>query len=159
MWYRVFGLSETEVPPQSVQDALRAAGYDTPFHVRGDDAGWTAIELEWGNAPRPALRIERYLTEPDEIRDYLDAWAAWLETRENEKHNEHLMQHVIGTRQFFTLRRPLDHVQEEAMEVVCETLVRTIARLADGVYQVDTRGFFAPDGKLILRETDITPQT
>jgi len=147
MWYRVFGLGEAEVSPAALQAALRAAGLDGPLHVRGDDLGWTAIDLDVaGGAP---LHVERYLTDTDEIRDDLDAWAAWLETQEHEKHNQHLMQHVIGTKQLFTLRRPFD---EDALDGVCETLARTLATLSDGVYQIDTRGFFAADGKLILGE-------
>lgn len=151
MWYRVFGLSETAVSPATLQEALRAIGHHAPFHVRGDELGWTAIDVDLGPAT-PPLHLERYLTDADEIRDDLDAWAAWLETREHEKHNEHLMQHVIGTKQLFTLRRLPDHVDEAGMDAVCETIARTLARLSDGVYQVDTRGFFAPDGKLILGE-------
>src|SRR5262249_22038866 len=92
------------------------------------------------------------LPDADEIRDDLDAWAAWLETREHEKHNQHLMQHVIGTKQLFTLRRSPHHLAEDELEVVCETIAQTLARLSNGVYQIDTRGFFAPDGKLILQE-------
>jgi hypothetical protein len=155
MWYRVFGLAEAEVSPAALQEALRAAGHDVPLHVRGDDLGWTAIDLDLG-ADGPALHVERYLTDTDEIRDDLDAWAAWLETREGEKHNQHLMQHVIGTKQLFTLHRPLD---DDALDAVCEALTRTLARLSDGVYQIDTRGFFAADGKLILREgTELEPR-
>jgi hypothetical protein len=151
MWYRVFGLSEAAVSPAELQDALRAIGRNAPFHVRSDDLGWTAIDVDLGPGV-PGLRLERYLTDADEIRDDLHAWAAWLETQDNEKHNEHLMQHVIGTKQLFTLHRLMEHLAEDEMEMVCETIARTLARLSDGVYQVDTRGFFAADGKLILRE-------
>ena len=157
MWYRVFGLSETAVAPAALQEALRMVGRDAPFHVRGDDLGWTAIDVDLAPGG-PPLHLERYLTDADEIRDDLDAWAAWLETRENEKHNQHLMQHVIGTKQLFTLRRPLDHLDEREMEMLCETIARALARRTRGVYQIDTRGFFAPDGRLLLRESDLQRQ-
>src|SRR6266568_2565509 len=111
MWYRVFGLSETQVQPAALQEALRAAGLELPLRVRGDDLGWTALEIPL-DPTGPPLRIERYLPDADEIRDDLDAWAAWLETQEHEPNHARLMQHVIGTKQLFTLQRPLDDPDE-----------------------------------------------
>src|SRR5207237_3071387 len=109
---------DAAVSPAALQEALRALGRDAIFHVRGDDLGWTAIDIDLGPGA-PPLHLERYLADADEIRDDLDAWAAWLETREHEKHNEHLMQHVIGTEQLFTLRRPLDNLADAELELVC----------------------------------------
>jgi hypothetical protein len=154
MWYRIFGLSDTMVQPAALQAALRAAGWDAPLHVRGDDLGWTAIEIPLGEGGSPLL-IERYLTDEDEIRDKLDAWAAWLETRENEPNHQQLMQLVIGTKQLFTLQRPLDQLDEERLFAICDTVAQWLARQTRGVYQIDTRGFFAADGTNLLAESTV----
>jgi hypothetical protein len=145
MWYRIFGLSEIEMSPTALQEALRAIGCEVQFHVRGDDLGWTQMELPLD----PPLQINRFVTDEDEIRDRLDAWAAWLETQAHEPNHEPLMQVVISTKQMVTFRRPFD---DETLETVCETLAQTMARTMRGVYQIDTRGFFAPDGTRMLVE-------
>src|SRR5262249_43473221 len=151
MWYRVFGLKSEMVQPALLQEHLRRLDVDVPFEVRGDDLGWTActLQLVAGSSP---LHVERYLTEEDDIRDDLDTWAAWLETQEHSANHQKLMQHMIGTRQMFTLRRPSGHVDEKRIDWVCEAIVRFLAGQSDGIYQIDGQGFFAADGTMLLQE-------
>jgi hypothetical protein len=59
---------------------------------------------------------------------------------------------VVSTTQLFTLRRPVDHANEILVENVCLGLCAFLAQKTDGVYQIDDRGFFAADGKLLLQE-------
>jgi hypothetical protein len=126
MWHRVFGLNDVMPQPAEMQARF---GWGE-IAVRGDDLGWTSLEA--GN-----LRIERYLPEADDIRDELDAWAAWIETREQTD----LMQHVISTRQMFTFESDSG-----------ESIARWLAARTDGTYQIDSRGFFDRNGKLIVEE-------
>jgi hypothetical protein len=61
------------------------------------------------------------------------------------------MERVIQTKQLFTLRaaEPSDAVR---IETVCVAVGRFLARVTDGVYQVDGKGFFSAEGTLLLRE-------
>src|SRR5262245_16787659 len=88
MWFRVFAPSETMPQPADVQQRLRELGRDVALDVKGDDLGWTSIDAG-------GLRVERYLTDEDELRDELDAWAAVAEAWGGEA----LMPRIIATRQ------------------------------------------------------------
>jgi hypothetical protein len=151
MWYRVFALKPDMPQPADLQEHLRALSVDVPFQVRGDDKGWTACTLKLAEDSSP-LHLERFLAEVDDIRDDLDTWAAWLETHEHEPNYLKLMQHVIGTQQLFTLRRPLDHADEIQMDRVCEGMVKFLAGQCEGIYQIDGQGFFTADGRKLLQE-------
>jgi hypothetical protein len=59
---------------------------------------------------------------------------------------------MIGTKQLFTLRQPIDHANEVLVEKLCVTICQFLAGRTDGVYQADGQGFFAPDGMLWLQE-------
>jgi hypothetical protein len=63
-----------------------------------------------------------------------------------------LMQHVVQTKQLVTLRKPLDHADEAALDRLCLEAVRFLAANTDGVYQIDGQGWFAADGTLLLQE-------
>jgi hypothetical protein len=147
MWWRVFGLTDTEPAPAALLEHLHAEGLPVTASFRGDDLGWTGGELTLPDGT--AVQLERYLTKEDDLRDELNTWAAWLETREQEPRRHELMQHVIGTRQLMTLRAPPD---TEPLGRLCVTVCGFLARQTEGVYQADGRGFFAADGTLLLRE-------
>ena len=151
MWYRVFALKSDKPQPAALQQHLQSLGVDVPFHVRGDDHGWTALTLTLAE-DTSALKLERFLAEEDDIRDDLDAWAAWLETQEHEPNHLKLMQYVIGTQQLFTLCRPLDFADEDLLNRVCEGMMKFLATQCRGIYQIDGQGFFAANGQRILQE-------
>ena len=148
IWYRVFGLTDTEPAPAALLEHLHARGLPVAAHFRGDDLGWTGAELtpDGGNT---AVALERYLTAEDDLRDELNSWAAWLETRGHEPRHGELMQHVIATRQLVTLRALAG---SEAVDRLAAAVCQFLTRQTDGVYQADGQGFFAADGTPLLRE-------
>jgi hypothetical protein len=151
MFYRVFSLKGDVVQPAALQEHLRSLGVEAPFEVRGDEHGWTSCQFRLVEGSSP-LQIERYLTDADEIRDDLDAWAAWLETQSGNPNHLRLMQHVIGSEQMFTLKRPDDHADEAQVNQVCKAIVQFLAGKTRGVYQIDNIGFFAASGTILLPE-------
>src|SRR5215207_10771491 len=42
MWFRVFGLNDTEPPPAELAAHLHALGLAVEPHFKGDDLGWTS---------------------------------------------------------------------------------------------------------------------
>ncbi|MCS7271926.1 MAG: hypothetical protein NZ703_12675, partial [Gemmataceae bacterium] len=66
--------------------------------------------------------------------------------------HQQLMEHAIQTQQLIVLRRPADNRDEAAVEAVLEHTCRYLAEHTQGVYQIDGRGWFAPDGTLLLPE-------
>jgi hypothetical protein len=126
---------------------LHAEGLPAAARFRGDDLGWTGGELELGDV---FVTVERYLTKVDDLRDELNTWAGWLETRSDQPRRAELMQHVIGTNQLVTLRPP-PNVDASRL---CEEVCRWLARQTSGVYQVDGNGFFGADDTLLLTDSD-----
>jgi hypothetical protein len=151
MWYRVFGAIDAVVDPAAFLERLQGQGLPVTGHFRGDEQGWFACELRL-QADGTPVYVERYHTEADGLRDDLNSWAAWVETQEHDPNHRPLMQRLIGVRQLFTLRRPLDAADEVTLDKLCETACRHLAAATDGVYQADGQGFFAADGALLLHE-------
>ncbi len=145
-WYRVFGTSEAQPEPAALLEHLQVSG-----HFRGDDLGWFHARLVFAE-DAPPLELERFLAKEDGIRGELNTWAAWLETREENPNHRPLMEHMIRTKQLFTLALPEDEVGDERTEQICLVACRFLARQTDGVYQIDHHGFFGADGTLLLEE-------
>ena len=151
MWYRVFGLNESEPQPTALAEHLHALGLAVEPHFKGDDLGWTSGELRLPTSGTPVF-LQRYLASEDDIRDDLNAYAAELETCDYSPNNGRLMQHAIQTRQLITLRKPIDAADEVTLERVLEEACRFLATATDGVYQIDGRGWFSATGELLLQE-------
>ena len=150
MCYRVFGATDALVSPAILLEHLHAQGFAVVGHFRGDDLGWTGGELQLGiGSP---VYINRFLTGEDELRDDLNSWAAWLETMDYEPNHAKLMERVIQTKQLITLRKPVDHSDDVALEKLCEGVCRYLAAQLEGFYQIDDVGWFAPDGEILLQE-------
>jgi hypothetical protein len=151
LWYRVFGTNDVQPEPAALLEAVRALGIEATAEFGGDEQGWFRVALTFAADATP-VHLERYLATEEGIRADLNSWAAWLETADYSPNHGPLMQHVISTRQLFTLRCPIDHADEVLVERLCVGVSRFLARTTDGVYQVDDEGFFAADGILLLKE-------
>jgi len=126
-----------------VLEHLRGLGVTGRASFRGDDAGWTALEIEAADGVPPLL-LQCYLSSEPGIRAELNSWAAWLETCQDNSHHAALMERVIQTKQLYTL---------QGQDRICESLCRHLAALTDGVWQADGAGFFDRDGTLLLKES------
>ena len=143
MWYRVFCRSDDRGQTRRTSRPRPAAGPAGDGQFRGDDLGWTAAEFSWA---RDAGLRRALPDREDDLRDDLNTWAAWLETQDHEPNHARLMEHVIQSKQLVTVRKPLDHPNESAVEDLCRTVCRAVAEAADGVYQVEGDGWYAADG-------------
>jgi hypothetical protein len=141
MWYRVFGSDSAMPAPTAILAHRTGSGASDSGDFATDASGWYRADLLVDGV---ALQLERYLAEEEGIRAELNTWAAWLETREEAAEHVGLMERMIQTRQLFTLSG------EESIQA--ERLCRFLAEITSGVYQIDRRGFFASDGKLLVPE-------
>lgn len=151
MFHRIFSHSVVAVSPAALVEHLHALGLGVEPHFKGDDLGWTRGELVLPGGQTPIL-LDRYLTEEDDLRDDLNAFAAELETMNYSPANVPLMEHVINTKQLVTLRKPIDHADESRLDATVQAAVRFLAAATAGVYQIDGQGWFAADGALLLQE-------
>jgi hypothetical protein len=153
-WFRVFG-NDTVVEPAALLEHLHGAGFPVAGHFRGDDRGWFRAELVFADDAPPVV-VERYFADEEGIRAELNSWAAWLEEQEGKSQAAPLMERLIGTKQLFTLRQPIEDVDEggdaEFVERLCLTCCRHLAAATEGVYQADHGGFFVADGTLLVPE-------
>ena len=92
MYFRVFSLRETTPDLAALLEHLHANGLPAIANFRGDDLGWTGGELILGDL---SVTVERYLTKEDDLRDELNTWAGWLETRA-----DHLARIDLGVERF-----------------------------------------------------------
>lgn len=152
MWFRVFGTNDVQPEPAQLLEHLHAQGVQVEAQFGADPHGWFRADFVH-DAQRPPIHLERYLAEDDNIRDDLNAWAAWLETVDNNHVVPRLLQHMIDTKQLFTLRCPRDIGDEIRVQKLCVGICQFLAEKTKGVYQVDTQGFFAPDGQSLVRES------
>lgn len=150
MWYRVFGLTDANVPPSRLAEHLHANGLPLEPHFKGDDLGWTEGELRFANGS-PIL-LARFLTAADDLRDDLNSFAAELETMDYDRNHEMLMERVIRSAQLITLRKPIANPDESASESACERAASFLAAACDGVVQIDGKGWFDAAGRLLLAE-------
>jgi hypothetical protein len=154
-WYRIFGRNDAPVDSPALMEWLRAREPEAVGRFRGDELGWFEVRLQIPSPAEP-LVVERFLTKEDEIRGELNTWAAWLESGGETEVRVGLMQHVIGTKQLFTIHPVLDDEQEpdddNHVQTLCLNMSRFLAQCTEGVYQVDGQGFFAADGRLLVAE-------
>ena len=147
IWYRTFCASDAEPSPaallERLNDLAAVAG-----RFGGDDAGWFRAELVV--AESATLALERFLSTEEGVRAELNSWAAHLEASGDGPETVRLMERIVQTRQLFTLGRPAGDAP--LLDDVCLALCRFLAAAADGVYQIDGRGFFAADGSLLVRD-------
>jgi hypothetical protein len=153
MWFRVFGTNDIQPDPAELLEHLHRLGALAEGDFGKDAHGWFHADLAY-DAESPPLHLERYLSADDDIRDDLNAWAAWLETVPNNEAAPRLMQHMVNTKQLFTFHCPRDAADGIAVQKLCVGLCQFLAEKTEGVYQVDTQGFFAPDGQPLVRESD-----
>jgi hypothetical protein len=151
MWFRVFGSKATAPEPADFLKRLHDGGVPVPGHFGGDDNGWFRVDFVYDEAA-PPLRLNRYLIVEEDLRDELNAWAAWLEELEEHPNIPRLMQKVIGSQQLFTLECPRDRFEEDNVRSLCLGICQYLARETEGVYQIDRQGFFAPNGKQLVSE-------
>ncbi|MBY0526462.1 MAG: hypothetical protein K2R98_23915 [Gemmataceae bacterium] len=151
MWFRVFGTNDVQPEPAAILAHLRGQGVEAQANFGGDAHGWFKADFSYAPTAAP-LHLERYLASEDNIRDDLNAWAAWLETVDENQYVPRLMQGMIDTQQLFTMHCPRDAADEIVVQKLCIGLCQFLADQTKGVYQVDTQGFFAPDGRPLVRE-------
>jgi len=146
---RVFGTSDTQPQAVALLQYLRDAGYGVAGKFTQDDYGWAVADLmpegcDWG------IQVDCYRHDEEGIRAQLNSWAAWLETVESNPNHVWLMQHMISTRQLYTLC-PVGHDRPE-IAPLCVAACQFLASETGGVYQVDGEGFFAADGQFLIAE-------
>jgi hypothetical protein len=142
-WYRVFGSSDSAPEPVEVETFLAGSGAVRASWA-ADASGWYRGEITVGGGE--PLVLERFLAEEKGIRGELNSWAGYLETREDNPHHQALMERVIQARQLLTLQ------PGGAGEALGEALCRRLAAWTNGFYQIDSKGFFAADGELLVPE-------
>jgi hypothetical protein len=146
MWYRVFGGSSRMPAPSDILAFLLRQDAAASGEFAADDSGWYQADVLIDGRP---LQMERYLADEQGIRAELNSWAAWLETREDAPEHLRLMERIIQTAQLFTLQCRDESANADRVGVA---LCRYLAENTAGVYQIDGRGFFAADGRLLVSE-------
>ncbi len=147
MRYRIFAANDASVEPVQFLGHLVALGLRVTANFRGDRLGWYQADLVATDDQEP-IKLERFLSSEEGLRNQLNTWAAWLETVPEHPQLDRVWRHLIGARQVFTLSPPPDYPLAE----ICLPICHYLARQTEGIYQWDGQGFFAADGELLLKE-------
>ncbi len=139
MWHRVFGSNQAAVELDAFLRQWQAWSID--YHR--DDQGWFRAEIRLSETA-PPLIVDRYLANEEGIRAELNTWAAWLELHAPD--SEPWMQRMIATTQLITFQAGGDSVD------FAWALCQFLARETDGVYQVDSLGFYDAQGNVVVLE-------
>ncbi len=151
MWLRVFGALETLPEPDALTHTVMEISPAVQTRFEPGEHGWQRAEIQLPDGT--TLYLDRFRREEEGVRGELQAWAAYLETRDDSPNNQLLMQHVISTAQVFALRWLEESPDVARHEPIAIAMCQHLAATTDGVYQVEGTGFFAPDGSLLLDET------
>ena len=150
LWMRVFALSEATPNPVSLAELVSKLLPGTTCHFGADGNGWFSLEM------RPPtggpILLDRYGVQEEGIRHDLNTWAAWVETCDSCDEAPALMERIIQSQQFITMRRSLDTPDESGVERLCSGICRHLATCLDGIWQSDDEGLSSADGTLLLRE-------
>ncbi len=150
MWLRVFGALETLPEPDALTRTVMEISPAAQTRFEPGEHGWQRAEIQLPDGT--ILYLDRFRRDEEGVRGELQAWAAYLETRDDNPNNLLLMQHVTSSQQVFALR-PQEEVPDQAMlDRVCIALCEFLAGTTEGVYQIDGRGFFSAGGRLMLDE-------
>ena len=151
VWCRIFATKVIAPEPTELIDYLRSWCIEVQGRFSGDDQGWWRAELIT-ESNDPAVILERFLTEEDDIRPELNTWAAWLEAVEDNPHNFPLMRQIIGTQQLITVYETFDPSVAGGGNPLHPWICPFLAERLEGVYQVDNFGFCSAEGKLLVPE-------
>jgi hypothetical protein len=150
MWMRVFGRNRIVPSLTQLVESLHAKNFRVVPMARGDDLGWSECQLSLAGVP---IGLARFLTLEDDLREDLNSHAAELESYlDLQPAAQTLMELVIQTQQLITLRKPIGHPNDVAMESCCEAIVQWLVQPLDGVYQIDARGWFNQESELMVTE-------
>lgn len=151
-WFRVFGTSDVQLDLVALTETVQTLAPGLYALFEDGERGWHRAEIQWPDGAM-ALVVERFWRDEEGIRDELQAWAAWVETCEDNPHHERLMQLLTSTQQVFTLRSVPEQHDAGGLDQVCQAICQYLARATEGVYQVDQQGFFDMNGTLLLPES------
>ncbi|MBM4096246.1 MAG: hypothetical protein ACKO9Z_03365 [Planctomycetota bacterium] len=149
-WHRVFARSEANPDPVALAELAQATHAGTTCHFGADNDGWFSCEIRLPDGA--VLNLDRYLAEEEGVRRDLNTWAAWIETCDYSDRVDELMEWVIQSRQFFTLRRPLAASNDLAIEKLSTGICRHLALVLDGIWQADGEGLYDASGEKLLQE-------
>ena len=151
MWYRAFSPTLEIIPPAALAEHLQSLGLAAVPHFKGDELGWTTGEFHLPGNGSPIL-LAAFRTKEDDLRDDLNSYAAELESMTLSPEAGPLMEKVIQTKQLFTIRKPVDAADEIRLERTCEALAQFLATASNGFYQIDRKGWYSADGRLMVEE-------
>lgn len=150
LWYRVFARSDAAINPTDLAELAQDIHPGTTCHFGADTTGWFSCELRLPDGA--ILNLDRYLVTEEGVRRDLNTWAAWVETCDYSDRVEELMERVIQTQQFFTLRRPLAAADDLAIEKIAAGVCQLLAEKLDGLWQADGEGLYDAGGTKVLQE-------
>jgi hypothetical protein len=145
--YRVFGSNDV-VPAPGVLIERCLADSERPLssEFRPGEEGWFHGVIGDSSS---VLVLDRWLAEEEEIRAWLNGWAAAVESWEGDADFGPLMERIVQTKQVFLLT----HVRRDAAgERWPLRLAQLIAEMTGGVYHADDEGFFTAGGELLAAE-------
>lgn len=150
LWYRVFARSESAADHVALAELAQNIHPGTTCHFGADGAGWFSCEVRLPDGA--VLNLDRYLVAEEGVRRDLNTWAAWVETCDYSDRVDELMERIIQSQQFFTLRRPLAAANDLAIEKLATGICRHLATALDGIWQADGDGLYDASGEKILQE-------
>lgn len=150
LWCRAFARSDKSPDPVAIAALAMSIHPGTTCHFGADQAGWFSCEVRLPDGA--AISLDRFPVTEEGVRRDLNTWAAWVETCDYSDRAGELMERVIQSAQFFTLRLPVAAADDLAVDKLARGICLHLAGDLDGLWQVDGDGLYDASGDKVLQE-------
>lgn len=154
-WMRVFGTSAICPKASELLEVCLRQGMEAESEVLGEDDDWEQVTFRSPGAAE-GLMVERVGGGEFGAEEVAEEVRPVLQTFEgrDEPEAQQVLTKIRNTRQLFIVGIPTGTPTQSPLRRVSVALAEYLARTTEGIYQIPDRGFFGPDGSLLVADQD-----
>jgi hypothetical protein len=148
---RVYGTVEAFPTMDELIEQLEEGEFEVTLETEEDDDdedNWTDLFVYESSLDEP-VSIRRF-EDPDTLKDEIQALKDTLSEYEESEEGSHLLNVLENCSVAFSVEAPEEIAEEDNALLLCTLLAQILAQRSDGLYSVDSEGFFNENGELIF---------
>ncbi len=154
-WMRVFGTREQCPSATELMHVCLHQGVEVQSEVLGDDRDWEQVTLRLPGAAEGVMveRVGGGELGAEEVREEIRPVVESFEGREGPGIAE-VLDRIRNSQQLFIIGLPAATPQRSPLRRLAAALASHLARSTEGIYQIPDKGFFNPDGELLVPDQE-----